>query len=39
MDDKRRVVCGLMFRYVPWNLHEAVKGTYDFDGILDIRRV
>ncbi len=24
--------------YVPWNLHEAKKGTFDFSGILDLER-
>ena len=25
------------FRYVPWNLHEEIKGQFKFEGILDIR--
>ena len=24
--------------YVPWNLHEPKRGTFNFEGILDIRR-
>lgn len=24
--------------YIPWNMHEPKKGTYCFDGMLDIRR-
>ncbi|XP_042330940.1 beta-galactosidase-1-like protein 2 isoform X2 [Sceloporus undulatus] len=31
--------CGLntLTTYVPWNLHEAVRGTFDFSGNLDLQ--
>ncbi|XP_013386988.1 beta-galactosidase-1-like protein 2 [Lingula anatina] len=32
--------CGLntVETYVPWNLHEEIKGNYKFDGMLDLRK-
>ncbi|XP_064611298.1 beta-galactosidase-1-like protein 2 [Liolophura sinensis] len=32
--------CGLntVETYVPWNLHEEIKGQYSFDGMLDVRK-
>lgn len=30
--------CNTVETYVPWNLHEPQKGTYCFDGILDIKK-
>ena len=35
----RAKACGLncVETYVPWNLHEEVKGEFNFDGILDVR--
>ena len=31
------VIClSLHHRYVPWNLHEEIRGTFKFDGNLDI---
>ncbi|KAL8173689.1 UNVERIFIED_CONTAM: Beta-galactosidase-1-like protein 2 [Gekko kuhli] len=31
--------CGLntLTTYVPWNLHEAAKGKFDFSGSLDLQ--
>lgn len=29
--------CNTVETYVPWNLHEAVEGQYDFEGILNLR--
>lgn len=29
--------CNTVETYVPWNLHEPQEGTFDFEGILDIR--
>lgn len=36
----RAKACGLncVETYVPWNLHEEVKGEFNFDGILDVRK-
>lgn len=30
--------CNTVETYIPWNLHEPVKGEYRFDGILDVER-
>jgi beta-galactosidase len=30
--------CNTVETYVPWNLHEPQKGTYCFEGILDIKK-
>lgn len=30
--------CNTVETYIPWNLHEKEKGTFDFDGMLDITR-
>lgn len=29
--------CNTVETYVPWNMHEPVKGTYNFEGMLDIK--
>lgn len=29
--------CNTVETYVPWNMHEAFKGKYNFDGILDLK--
>lgn len=29
--------CNTIETYVPWNRHEPVKGTYNFEGMLDIK--
>ena len=30
--------CNTVETYIPWNLHEPVKGTFRFDGMLDVER-
>jgi beta-galactosidase len=30
--------CNTVETYVPWNLHEPKKGTFCFDGILDVKK-
>lgn len=37
---RKMKACGLntLTLYVPWNLHEAYPGKYNFKGILDLRR-
>lgn len=30
--------CNTVETYVPWNMHEPKKGTFNFEGILDIKR-
>ena len=33
----RNLGCNTVETYVPWNLHEPKKGTFDFSGILDLK--
>ena len=35
-DNCINVFFSIFNRYVPWNLHEEVKGEFNFEGILDI---
>ena len=30
--------CNTVETYIPWNLHEKHKGSFDFSGILDIAK-
>ena len=30
--------CNTVETYIPWNLHEPVKGSFRFDGMLDVER-
>lgn len=30
--------CNTVETYIPWNLHESVKGKFSFEGILDVER-
>ena len=30
--------CNTVETYIPWNMHERVRGQYDFTGMLDIER-
>ena len=30
--------CNIVETYIPWNLHEPVKGSFRFDGMLDVER-
>lgn len=38
LEKLRLMGCNTVETYVPWNLHEAQEGVYQFDGILDLRR-